>query len=130
MTAHGNQFQPYPSSSQVNAQVKKNHQFEHFGNVYIQDLVLAGKAVERKQLGEIELSPFQESFLSRGLRAMHNVEDKMCDTINVSIGYSAVLGAKLFAKVEMANDCLQRLDQTKSHIHKRFTFAVGHLNDC
>ena len=64
-------------------------------------------------MGEIELSPFQESILSRGLREVHDVEDKMCNTVNIAIGYSAVLGAKLFSKVEMTNDCLQRLDQNQ-----------------
>ena len=44
---------------------------------------------------------------------MHDVEDKMCDTVDISIGYSAVLGAKLFSEVEMTNDSLQRLDQNQ-----------------
>ena len=64
-------------------------------------------------MGEIELSLFQELFLSRGLRAIHDVEDKMCDTIDIAIGYSAVLGAELFSEVEMTNDSLQRLDQNQ-----------------
>ena len=48
-TARNNRHQPYPSSSQINARIKKNHRFERFGDVYIQDMVLAGKAVERKR---------------------------------------------------------------------------------
>ena len=103
-------------------------------------MVLAGKAVEQKRfgfsilrtfgcplmenprLGEIELSPFQESILSRGLRVMHDVKDKMCDTVNVAIGYSAVLGAELFSEVEMTNDCLQRLDQNQVSYSKKVCF--------
>ena len=50
----------------------------------------------------------------KGVEGMHDVEEKMCNTVNISIGYSAVLGAKLFAKVEMTNNCLQRLDQQLS----------------
>ena len=48
-TARGNRHQPYPSVSQISARVKKNHRFEWFGDIYIQDMVLAGKAVERKR---------------------------------------------------------------------------------
>ena len=78
--------------------------------------------MERKGLGEIELSPFQESILLRGLRVIHDVEDKMCNTIDISIGYSAVLRAKLFAEVEMTNDCLQRLDQNQVSYSRKVLF--------
>ena len=59
------------------------------------------------------MSLFQESILSRGLRVIHNVEDKMVDTINISIGYLAMLGAELFVKLKMTNDSLQTLNQNQ-----------------
>ena len=74
------------------------------------------------RLEEIELSPFQESILSRGLRAMHDVEDKMCNTVDIAIGYSAVLGAKLFAEVETTNNILQRLDQNQVSYSRKVCF--------
>ena len=73
-------------------------------------------------MGEIELSLFQESILSRGLRAMHDVEDKMCDTVDVVIGYLAVLGAELFSELEMTNDSLQRLDQNQVSYSRKVRF--------
>ena len=75
-------------------------------------------------MGEIELSPFQESILSRGLRAMHDVEDKMCDTVDVAIGYLAVLGAELFSELEMTNDSLQRLDQNQVSYSRKVRFRL------
>ena len=78
--------------------------------------------MENPRLGEIELSSFQESILSRGLRAIHDVKDKMCDTINITIGYLAVLGAELFSEVEMTNDSLQRLDQNQVLYSKKVHF--------
>ena len=74
------------------------------------------------RLGEIELSPFQELILLRGLRVVHDVEDKMCDTVDVAIGYSAVFGAELFSEVEMANDSLQRFDQNQVSYSRKVCF--------
>ena len=87
--------------------------------VSVPKILLNYLLMETSRLGEIELSPFQESILSRGLRAMHDVEDKMCDTVNIAIGYSAVLGAEL---VEMTNNSLQRLDQNQVSYSRKVHF--------
>ena len=77
-------------------------------------MVLAGKAGSgEKEVGGDRIVSIPGVDPPRGLRVMRNVEDKMCDTVDISIRYSAVLGAKLFAKLEMTNDSLQTLDQNQ-----------------
>ena len=37
----------------------------------------------------------------------------MCDTVNIAMGYSAVLGAESFASLDMTDNSLRALDQVQ-----------------
>jgi len=46
------------------------------------------------------MSPFQEEFIRRGLRLVHDTPDQMNLVIGTCVGYTEVLGAKIFAEME------------------------------
>ena len=43
---------------------------------------------------------FQEEFVRRGLRLVHNVPDQVNPAVDTCIGYAAVLGAEVFTEME------------------------------
>jgi len=43
---------------------------------------------------------FQEEFVRRGLRLVHDVPDQINLVVDTCIGYTVVLGAKLFTEME------------------------------
>jgi len=47
-----------------------------------------------------ETTHFQEEWVSRGLSLEHDKEDQMIPTVDTCLGYTAVLGAKLFSELE------------------------------
>jgi len=63
----------------------------------------------------VETSPFQEEWVSRGLSLEHDKEEKMVPIVDTCLGYTAVLGAKLFneqerMEEEVRTSCLVDLD--------------------
>ena len=61
---------------------------------------MTGKERWRKTLSTMDLDPFMKSWLSRGLREIHHVNDNMDGRMDACLGYSAVLGAESFRAVE------------------------------
>jgi len=94
-------FQPYPSRDTVysHAQSKYSHQ-ERFSDLYLQDLVQAGKMVWEEKVKKMEMMLFQEEFVRRGLRLVHDAPDQINPADDTYIGYVAVLGAEIFTKME------------------------------
>ena len=94
-------FQPYPSCDPVYscAQSKYGHQ-ERFSDLYLQDLVQAGKMVWEEKVKKTEMTLFQEEFVRRGLRLVHDAPDQINPAVNTCIGYAAVLGAEIFTEME------------------------------
>jgi len=94
-------FQPYPKHNAVysHAQGKYAHQ-ERFSDLYLQDMVQAGKMVWEEKVKRTEMSLFQDEFVRRGLRLVHNTPDQIDPVVNTCIGYAAVLGAELFTEME------------------------------
>jgi len=48
----------------------------------------------------VETSHFQEEWVSRGLSLEYNKEEQMVPIVDTCLGYTAVLGAKLFNERE------------------------------
>jgi len=47
-----------------------------------------------------EMSLFQEEFVRRGLRLVHDAPDQMNLVIDTCVGYAVVLGANIFTEME------------------------------
>jgi len=47
-----------------------------------------------------EMSLFQEEFVRRGLRLVHDAPDQVNPAVDTCIGYAAVLGAEVFTEME------------------------------
>jgi len=50
---------------------------EEFRDLYMQDMVHAGKLLRKRRLSGIEMTWFQEVFIKRGLDNVHKEEDQM-----------------------------------------------------
>jgi len=48
----------------------------------------------------MEMLIFQEEFVQRGLRLVHDVPDQVNPVVDTCIGYAAVLGAEMFMEME------------------------------
>jgi len=94
----GNIFQPYAPPTDVQSHTQKKG--EHFKDLYIRDLVIAGRIKWRGKFHNVETSHFQEEWVARGLELDHDVEEQMIPIVDICLGYTAVLGAELFNEQE------------------------------
>jgi len=94
----GNIFQPYASLTDIQSCAQKKG--ECFKDLYIRDLVIAGRMKWRGKFHNVETSHFQEEWVTRGLELDHNKEEQMVLIVDTCLGYTAVLGAKLFNEQE------------------------------
>jgi len=94
----GNIFQPYASLTDIQSRAQKKG--ERFKDLYIRDLVIAGRMKWRGKFHNVETSHFQEEWVARGLELDHNKEEQMVPIVDTCLGYAAVLGAKLFNEQE------------------------------
>jgi len=94
----GNIFQPYASLTDVQSRAQKKG--ERFKDLYIRDLVIAGRMKWRGKFHNVETSHFQEEWVARGLELDHDKEEQMVPIVDTCLGYTAVLGAELFNEQE------------------------------
>jgi len=94
----GNIFQPYASLTDIQSHAQKKG--EHFKDLYIRDLVVAGRMKWRGKFHNVETSHFQEEWVARGLELDHDKEEQMVPIVDTCLGYTAVLGAELFNEQE------------------------------
>jgi len=94
----GNIFQPYTSLTDIQSHTQKKG--ERFKDLYIRDLVIAGRMKWRGKFHNVETSHFQEEWVARGLELDHNVEEQMIPIVDTCLGYTTVLGAELFNEQE------------------------------
>jgi len=94
----GNIFQPYASLTDIQSHAQKKG--ECFKDLYIRDLVIAGRMKWRGKFHNVETSHFQEEWVARGLELDHDVEEQMIPIVDTCLGYTAVLGAELFNEQE------------------------------
>jgi len=73
---------------------------ECFKDLYIRDLVIAGRMKWRGKFHNMETSHFQEEWVARGLELDHDKEEQMVPIVDTCLGYTAVLGAELFNEQE------------------------------
>jgi len=59
-------------------------------------MVQAGKMMWEEKVKRTEMSLFQEEFVRRGLRLVHDAPDQVNPAVNTCIGYATVLGAEIF----------------------------------
>jgi len=66
----GNVFQPYTSLTDIQSRAQKKG--ECFKDLYIRDLVIAGRMKWRGKFHNVETSHFQEEWVTRGLELDHD----------------------------------------------------------
>jgi len=98
----GNIFQPYASLTDIQSHAQKKG--EHFKDLYIRDLVIAGRMKWRGKFHNVETSHFQEEWVARGLELDHDKEEQMVPIVDTCLGYAAVLGAELFNEQEQMEE--------------------------
>ena len=94
----GNIFQPYTSITNIQSCTQKKG--EHFKDLCIRDLVIARKLKWKGKFHNVEMTHFQEEWVSRGLSLDHNKEEGMVPIVDTCLVYTAVLGAELFNEQE------------------------------
>ena len=94
----GNIFQPYTTLGNIQSHAQKKQ--ECFKDLYIRDLVIASKLKWNGKFHNVETTHFQEEWVDRGLLLEHNKEEGMVPIVDTCLGYTAVLGAKLFSEQE------------------------------
>jgi len=94
----GNIFQPYASLTNIQSCAQKKG--ERFKDLYIRDLVIAGRMKWRGKFHNVETSHFQEEWVARGLELDHDKEEQMIPIVDTCLGYTTVLGAELFNEQE------------------------------
>jgi len=52
-----------------------------------------------EKVKKTEMSLFQEEFVRRGLRLVHDAPDQINPAVDTCVGYAMVLGAKLFTEM-------------------------------
>jgi len=93
----------------TNVQSHAQKKGERFKDLYIRDLVIAGRLKWRGKFHNVETSHFQEEWVARGLELEHNQEEGMVPIVDTCLGYSAVLGAKLFSEQERMEEEVRTL---------------------
>ena len=77
----GNIFQPYASLTDIQSRAQKKG--ERFKDLYIRDLVIAGRMKWRGKFHNVETSHFQEEWVARGLELDHDKEEQMIPIVDV-----------------------------------------------
>jgi len=62
-------------------------------------MLQAGKMMWEEKVKKTEMSLFQEEFVRRGLRLVHDAPDQINPAVDTCVGYAMVLGAKLFTEM-------------------------------
>src|SRR5258707_2978736 len=111
LVSRGNRHQPYPTRVAVDHRVAgKSHSFERWRDLHLQDFVYAAKAVGRKSLGRVELTPYQDALLERGLVETHDIEDQMVPIVDLAVGYSAAIGLETFRAMDNMSEEMSRAE--------------------
>ena len=95
-------YQLYASLTDVQSHAQKKG--ERFKDLFIRNLVIAGRLKWRAKFHNVETSHFQEEWVARGLELEHNQEEGMVPIMDTCLGYSAVLGAELFSEQEQMEE--------------------------
>jgi len=98
----GNIFSLYTTITDIQSCTQKKG--ECFKDLYIRDLVITGRMKWRGKFHNVETTNFQAEWVSRGLSLEHDGEDQMIPTVDTCLGYTAVLGAKLFSELEQVEE--------------------------
>jgi len=69
--------------------------------------VIAGRLKWRGKFHNVETSHFQEEWVARGLELEHDQEEGMVPIVDTCLGYTAVLGAKLFSEQEQMEEVVR-----------------------
>src|SRR5258705_13092049 len=111
LVSRGNRHQPYLTRVDVDHRVAgKSHSFERWRDLHLQDFVYAAKAVGRKSLGRVELTPYQDALLDRGLVETHDIEDQMVPIVDLAVGYSAAVGLETFQSMDNMSEEMSRVE--------------------
>ena len=105
---------PYPSAEEVflRSNTSEPDPEEHFGDLFLADLILANKRVGRRRLVRFK-DNFQEDLLGlmdRGLQMDMDVDEPgRGREISYSIGYSASMGMGLLAEINAMKELVSAL---------------------
>ena len=93
---------PYSTAASFAQRTNTDRPDLMFDDLYVKDLVLAARRVGRRQLSRLEVSPYQQAVLARGLdhQHQHQVSDRGMEQ---SMGYAAAVGTIVMD--ELASVC-------------------------
>ena len=101
----GNPHQPYPIRALVLTQTESIHHYtERYNNLFLKDQIWAGKKHWEKWHKFIEMLPFCEGLVSRGLQEWHDQEDQLPGCVNTSVRFAVVLSCELFEMVDKVSE--------------------------
>jgi len=112
-TRRDNSSRPYPSCANIRSRMEtskyRHNQFRELG---LGDLMMVGKERWRKHAKGLDIEGFPKAWIGRGLREIHHVGDQIDGRMDACLGYTAVLGAKIYESIGELKDEL-REDQKK-----------------
>ena len=112
-TCRDNSSCPYPSCINICSRMETSKYWhDQFRELGLGDLVMVGKERWRKHAKGLDIEGFPKAWIGRGLREIHHVRDQMDGRMDACLGYTAVLGAKIYKLIGELRDEL-REDQKK-----------------
>jgi len=80
------------------------HWGEKFDDLFLKDQVWAAHEIWSTRVRAVEMTPFQEALLSRGLTEYTIPGDSVLDTVSVPIHYAAVIGGECLEVIANLDD--------------------------
>ena len=106
-----NPYQPYPIRASIIARTEGVHHFqERYNDLYLKDQIWARKKYWEKRHPYIEMLPFCEGLVARGLHEFHDQEEEVPPIVNASIGFTTVLLCELFKAMDKVSEELTTCD--------------------
>ena len=111
-THRDNSSHPYPSCTNIRSRMETSkYRHDQFRELGLGDLMV-GKERWRRHAKSLDIEGFPKAWIGRGLREIHHVGDQMDGRMDACLGYTAVLGPKIYESIGELKDKL-REDQKK-----------------
>jgi len=102
---------PYLTEGTIRDHARKaQHCLEQYWDVFFMDHIWGAAETWRKCVRQIEMSPFQEALIVRGVREHAEEEDTMPPSVQFPIAYAAVLVGECLEEIDKVNESVVNLD--------------------
>jgi len=96
---------PYPSLQSVRGRMMTSkYRHDRLRDLGLGDAVMISKERWRKHVNELDLETFPKSWIGRGLREIHHENDAMDGRMDVSLGFTAVMGCEIYETIAELKD--------------------------